>query len=79
MGVHVTLTGVRGLMAPFISVGIYELLRTRTDLASTWAYGACFALCVAGAIGFQVLARNKLRADQLGERPVETTPPTRVG
>ena len=26
MGVHVTLTGIRGLMAPFLAVGIYQLL-----------------------------------------------------
>ncbi|MBK7405505.1 MAG: MFS transporter [Phycisphaerales bacterium] len=78
MGVHVTLTGVRGLIAPFLSVGLYELLLNRAPHASTWAFGACFVFCAIGAVGFQVLARRKLQADAL-LRPAETAPPTRVG
>jgi MFS family permease len=79
MGVHVTLTGVRGLIAPFLSVGIYELLRPHMAHASTVAFGACLLLCLAGALGFQRLARHKQHLDLLAHRPVETTPPTRVG
>ncbi|HZW09769.1 MAG TPA: MFS transporter [Phycisphaerales bacterium] len=78
MGVHVTLTGVRGLIAPFLSVGLYEALAERIDNASTWAFGACFATCGLGAIGFQVLARHKVRLDAASARPAETAPPTRV-
>lgn len=78
MGVHVTLTGVRGLIAPFLSVGLYELLLHRVPHASTWAFGACLAFCAAGTAGFQFLARHKLRLDAL-ERPAETAPPSRVG
>lgn len=79
MGVHVTLTGVRGLIAGFASVGFYEALLGRVAHASTWSYSACFVLCVLGAVGFQVLARHKLRADAALQRPAETAPPTRVG
>lgn len=82
MGVHVTLTGVRGLMAPFISVGAYELLKPHIPHAGAIAYGLCFMLCLAGAVGFQVLAAKKRKADAgppIGERPPETTPPSRIG
>lgn len=79
MGVHVTLTGVRGLIAPFLSVGAYELLRPHFTHASVFAYVMCLALCLCGAVGFQLLARHKDRLDRRGHRPVETTPPTRVG
>lgn len=79
MGVHVTLTGVRGLIAPFLSVGIYEMLGPRVTYAGTLAYGLCFALCLAGALGFQVLARRKDLLDRRSERPAETTPPSRLG
>jgi len=33
MGVHVTLTGLRGLIAPFLAVGIYDLLDRRAAAA----------------------------------------------
>ncbi|MCC7389748.1 MAG: hypothetical protein IT431_13380 [Phycisphaerales bacterium] len=79
MGVHVTLTGVRGLISGFASVGLYEALQGRVSHASTWAYAACLALCVAGAVGFQLLARRKSLLDRLSERPAETAPPSRVG
>ncbi len=79
MGVHVSLTGVRGLMAPFLSVGVYELLREQIPNAGAVAYGVCLCLVLMGALGFQVLARHKHRLDLRGHRPVETTPPTRAG
>lgn len=78
MGVHVTLTGVRGLIAPFVSVGLYELLRPHVEHAGAVAYGVCLVLCVSGAVGFAVLARKKMESDRRA-RPVETTPPSRVG
>lgn len=79
MGVHVTLTGVRGLIAPFLSVGVYELIGARVSFAGTVAYGLCLALCLLGAIGFQILARHKDLLDRRSERPAETAPPSRVG
>lgn len=78
MGVHVTLTGVRGLIAPFVSVGAYELLQPRVEHASAIAFAMCFFLCVSGAMGFAVLAKRKLASDRRA-RPVETTPPSRMG
>ncbi|MDQ7014002.1 MAG: MFS transporter [Planctomycetota bacterium] len=78
MGVHVTLTGVRGLIAPFLGVGMYELLLPRVEHAATIAYAMCPTLCLSGAVGFAVLARRKLASDRRS-RPVDTTPPSRVG
>lgn len=78
MGVHVTLTGVRGLIAPFLSVGAYEALQPHTEHAAVVAYGMCLTLCLCGAVGFSVLARRKLASDRRS-RPVETTPPSRLG
>ncbi len=77
MGVHVTLTGVRGLIAPFLSVGLYELLLGRIAYASTLAFGACLLLCACGALGFTILARHKTHVDSRA-RPAETAPPTRA-
>jgi hypothetical protein len=65
MAVHVTLNGVRGLMAPFLAVGLYEALRGadvrpfNMDPSSTVQVVSLF-LCVLGAVGF-VRLRIKMR------------------
>jgi MFS family permease len=58
MGVHVTLTGVRGLLAPFLAVGIYQALDARHSGSGTWVFGVCLALNLAGAVGFNLLSRS---------------------
>ncbi|MFN0134218.1 MAG: MFS transporter [Phycisphaerales bacterium] len=57
MGVHVTLNGVRGLIAPLLAVSIYEWLESRGEGQGAWVFAFSIVLCVAGAMGFVVLSR----------------------
>lgn len=57
MGAHVTLNGVRGLLAPFVAVSIYEWLETTRRGAGVWVFAFSVALCIAGALGFMHLSR----------------------
>jgi len=57
MAVHVTLNGLRGLIAPFLAVGLYEGLR-RLDLAP-WTFFACTLVNVVGVWGFMRLRRER--------------------
>lgn len=52
MAVHVTLTGIRGLLAPIIGVSLYELLESLRGGAGGWVLALCLALNLAGAIWF---------------------------
>ena len=60
MGVHVTLTGIRGVIGPILGVQIYVLL-SRFGMQGS-ALLICFAICLAmnftGAIGFVWLAKT---------------------
>jgi len=56
MGVHVTLTGLRGIMAPFLAVGLYEWLSAR-DLGSG-VFLACLLINLVGLAGFIAMARE---------------------
>ena len=58
MGVHVTLTGIRGLMAPFLAVGIYQLLDSGSPGAGIWVFIVCLVLNVVGAVGFWRMAAD---------------------
>ncbi|GAB4384384.1 MAG: hypothetical protein Kow0022_06780 [Phycisphaerales bacterium] len=58
MGVHVTLTGVRGLLAPVIGMQIYSMLEARQEGAGSWVFALALASIIAGAIGFAVLGRS---------------------
>ncbi len=55
MGVHVTLTGVRGLIAPLAAVALYNVSGGAPVLA------LCVVLNLAGAAGFYFLNRRRLR------------------
>jgi len=66
MSVHVTLTGVRGLLAPLIAVSAYEWLDEAG--ASAWVFALSVVLCVAGAIGFVSLSRR------MNPAPISRTP-----
>lgn len=57
MGVHVTLTGVRGLLAPVLAVSIYNALHQWREGAEQWVFAFSVALCAAGALGFGMVAR----------------------
>jgi MFS family permease len=52
MGVHVTLTGVRGLIAPPVGMACYELLERMRPGWGTGALLLPLGLVTAGAIGF---------------------------
>lgn len=71
MGVHVTLNGVRGLLAPILAVTVYEALDTARG--GSWVFGISVVLCVTGALGFAHLARRLKR--QGLHHPRETHPP----
>ena len=62
MGVHVTLTGVRGLIAPPLGMLCYEVLEWQHTGMGALAMLLPLGLVVAGAIGF-VKMRGSTRAD----------------
>lgn len=62
MGVHVTLTGLRGLIAPFLAVGIWKGLEYVSPGAGAWTFAFCAALSAAGGVGFWRL-RNKRKRE----------------
>lgn len=62
MGVHVTLTGVRGMLAPPVGILVYQALEA---FHSDWGRYSMFvplALTVAGALGFRRMRREYARA-----------------
>lgn len=62
MGVHLTLTGLRGLIAPVVGVLAYQWLEGLEPGAGRHVLFFPFALTVAGAVTFVVLARLRRRA-----------------
>ena len=66
MSVHVTLTGIRGIIGPYIGVLVYEWLRPTGD--GGWVFGVSAALTTMGAIGFVFLDRARRRTIE-GEMP----------
>lgn len=55
MATHVTLNGVRGLIAPLLSVELYHVLRKwglDAAGAGAWVLVICLLLCIAGSAGF---------------------------
>lgn len=57
MGIHVTLTGVRGLIAPLLGVGVYQFLESMEDGLGRFVLLFPFLLTLGGAVTFVVLAR----------------------
>lgn len=74
MGVHVTLTGLRGILAWVFGVTLYEGLNRLQPGAGTWIFALCIALTLAGALMFVHQARH-LRQRTHAER----TGPEREG
>lgn len=82
MGVHVTLTGVRGLLSWLLGVASYRALETLDPgHGGAWMFILCGALAAIGAIGFLAMSiwfkREHVAARHT--KVTETTPPSRVG
>jgi MFS family permease len=58
MGVHVTLTGVRGAIAPPLGIFFYQALEALRAGAGRFALVLPLALTTAGAIGFNLMRRD---------------------
>ncbi len=71
MAVHVTLNGLRGLIAPFIAAPLYAALPPGER---QWVFVVCIAVNVAGMVGFVRLARD-IRARGLPVPHHEGPPP----
>ena len=71
MSVHVMLTGLRGLFAPFLGVAIFTAFAAKGHPGLI--YAVTLGLNIAGAIGF-LLLRAKRNADVGGDQP--TSRPT---
>jgi MFS family permease len=59
MGLHVTLTGVRGLFAPFIGVLFYQFLEAADPGLGRYALFLPLVVSAAGSLGFVWLYRTK--------------------
>lgn len=81
MGVHVTLTGVRGALAPMIGVTIYTMAASSGFglHAGAWTYGLCLVIASCGTAAFFALARDPSVRDRLRAEPIEPAPPSRAG
>jgi Major Facilitator Superfamily len=61
MATHVTLNGVRGLIAPLFAVALFEKLRAwdlSVQQAASWVLALGLLIAVAGSIGFVLLKRS---------------------
>ena len=58
MSVNVTLTGIRGMVSPFVGVLLYELLEQIAPGAGPWALAVACSITVTGALVFVWLARR---------------------
>ncbi|MGK7296706.1 MAG: MFS transporter [Candidatus Wenzhouxiangella sp. M2_3B_020] len=64
MSIHVTLTGVRGLIAPLVGVGLYQWLESISAGYGRFVLLFPFTLTLAGALTFVTLARLKRRESE---------------
>jgi hypothetical protein len=60
MALHVTLTGVRGLVAPAATIGVYHVLESMWAGLGAWALLIPLALVVTGARRFEQLRRRSV-------------------
>ncbi len=63
MGAHVTLTGMRGLIAPFLGVAIFEAFENISPGSGGWVFAVCMVITAIGATGFVVMGRRLDRSD----------------
>ncbi len=66
MAAHVTLNGVRGLVAPLVAVSLYEAFKGAGMDAPAWVLGVSLGVSVSGALGFVMLSRSMER--EMAER-----------
>lgn len=66
MGLHMTLTGLRGLLAPVLGITIHQGVEARWPGAGRWALLVPLSLTLAGTLGFAALARAKLHLRSTG-------------
>ena len=64
MAIHVTLTGIRGLLAPLIGVAFYQYLAGSDPAQAPWALLLPLLLSLSGSVWFVRLSRYRLRQDQ---------------
>ena len=57
MTIHITLTGIRGLLMPMVGVALYQWLN-RGGVNGAYALLLPFSLNVVGALAFQWLKKN---------------------
>lgn len=76
MGLHVMLTGLRGMFAPFIGVGIYHALSNMLPNAGVsdvkggrWLFLASVILCCLGTLGYARMARRYRDTTREEEEP----------
>ena len=79
MSVHVTLTGVRGLIAPFLGVLLDGYLAQVAGTPRGVVFGLSMALSTLGGLGFFILNRSMRERMDLHHEDVETTPVSRAG
>jgi hypothetical protein len=79
MGVHVTLTGVRGALAPMLGVSVYTLAATSGFALNpgTWTYAMCLVVTLCGTAAFFVLSKDPELHERLRSEPLEAAPPSR--
>ena len=58
MGIHVTLTGIRGLIGPLAAVALYELFNEWSPGAGAWVFALCLGTNLIGAALFILLKRT---------------------
>jgi len=55
MGVHVTLTGLRGMIAPLLAVPLYRFFEHRVHGSGGLIFAVCLVFSLTGALWFQLL------------------------
>jgi hypothetical protein len=63
LGLNISLTGLRGLIAPLIGVWLYGMLEALSPGAGPWSLLLPLALTVAGSISFARFDRDRRRAE----------------
>lgn len=74
MGVHVTLTGVRGLIGPLIAVSLYNRFEAWSPGAGPWVLAICIGLTFLGAAGFFHLQRDLRRQREEAAKAIREDP-----
>ncbi|MEE4299666.1 MAG: MFS transporter, partial [Pseudomonadales bacterium] len=74
MGVHVTLTGLRGLIGPLIAVWLYNAFEAMAPGAGPWVLAVCIGLTFFGAAGFYHLRGQLRREREEAMRAIEAEP-----